>query len=146
MYCSPLTKKELIDAGIIDVYRELGEWHIVRLWRKCGTADNRIRKEISITLATRKHKYRPNKEYYKVSFSTPYKTYNIPLSRLIYVWFVKDISEPGMVVDHIDNDSFNNDPANLRLLTIEENLTKRFEDNPEAWTNQWGRPKGYSKE
>lgn len=136
MYCSPLTKKELIDAGITNVYYSLGTWHIERIWRKCGTADNRIKKEIKITPAARKHKYRPTKYYDKVSFSMLGKSYQIPLSRLIYVWFIKDITEPGMVVDHIDNDSFNNDPTNLRLLTIEENLAKRFEDNPDAWTNQ----------
>jgi hypothetical protein len=25
-------------------------------------------------------------------------------------------------------------------------LAKRFEDNPEAWTNQWGKPKGWNKD
>jgi hypothetical protein len=49
------------------------------------------------------------------------------------------------VVDHIDNNSWNCMPSNLQLLTIGENLTKRFEDNPDAWTNQWGKQKGWTK-
>jgi hypothetical protein len=32
------------------------------------------------------------------------------------------------------------------MLTVEENLAKRYEDNPEAWTNQWGKQKGYNKD
>ena len=35
----------------------------------------------------------------------------------------KDIPD-GYVVDHIDNDSFNNDISNLQLLTIGENAKK----------------------
>ena len=30
---------------------------------------------------------------------------------------------------------------NLQLLTVGDNLKKRFEDNEEAWVNQWGRRK-----
>ena len=36
---------------------------------------------------------------------------------------LKDIPA-GYVVDHIDNDSFNNDLSNLQLLSIRENLEK----------------------
>ena len=70
---------------------------------------------------------------------------NIPLSRFLYAWFNGDVPA-GYVVDHIDNDPYNNDPYNLQILTISENLEKRYEDNPEAWTNQWGKQKGYKKE
>ncbi len=42
-----------------------------------------------------------------------------------------------MEVDHIDNDPFNNKLENLQLLTPEENLKKRFIDNPDACRNQF---------
>ena len=56
---------------------------------------------------------------------------------MIYAWFVGDIEE-GMVIDHIDNNPFNNRVENLQKLTPEENLKKRFEDNPNALHNQYG--------
>lgn len=62
--------------------------------------------------------------------------YTIPLSRVLYVWFKEDIPD-GYVIDHIDNDQFNNELSNLRLTTIEENLKKRFIDNPGCYVNQW---------
>lgn len=42
-----------------------------------------------------------------------------------------------MVIDHIDNNPFNNRVKNLQKLTPEENLRKRFEDNPDGGRNQW---------
>lgn len=51
-----------------------------------------------------------------------------------------------MQVDHLDNDPFNNDPNNLELISIEDNLAKRYTDNPESWTNQYGKTKGWKKE
>lgn len=70
-----------------------------------------------------------------MSFCAKQKVYNIPLSRLVYVWHKGDIPD-GYVVDHIDNDSFNNSIDNLQILTVEENLAKRYDDDPDAWTNQ----------
>ena len=141
-YCAPLTKDELRSVGIVDIRYLDNKWLVYRLWYKNSSKAKEL-KIISITEAKRTHKYRPDKVYPKVTFSTPTKKYNIPLSRLIYVWFNGDITEPRMQVDHIDNDPYNNDPDNLELVTIEQNLAKRFVDNPEAWTNQWGRPKNY---
>lgn len=136
MYCKGLTKKELIDVGITDVTYDVmrGDWKVTRYWYK-GGSKSKTHKDIKITMACGKHKYRPDKYYPKVTFSTPGHMYNIPLSRLIYVWFVGDIPD-GMVVDHVDNDSYNNMPTNLQLLTVGENLEKRYKDNPDAWTNQ----------
>lgn len=144
MYCKSLTKDELINAGITDVFFDGKEWHVKRHWYKSSSkvkTDN----EITITLACGKHKYRPDKYYPKVTFCVKNKRYSIPLSRLIYVWHIGDVPA-GYVVDHIDNNSFNNSPENLQILTIEENLQKRYEDNEDAWTNQWGKPKGWIKE
>lgn len=136
MYCKGLTKQELLDAGITDVIylKETDEWQVRRYWY-ANNSKTKKNKTISITMACGKHKYRPDKYYPKITFCVKRKVYNIPLSRLVYVWYKCDIPD-GYQVDHIDNDSFNNDPNNLQLLTIEENLRKRFEDNPDAWTNQ----------
>lgn len=48
----------------------------------------------------------------------------ISLASLIMVYIKKENIKPGYVVDHIDNDSFNNNPDNLQLLTIRQNLDK----------------------
>ena len=130
MYCKSLTKQELLDAGITNVECVNGEWQVLRNWYK-NNSKTKTSNKISITLACGKHKYRPNKYYYKVTFSYKRKTYNVPLSRLVYVWFNGDIPD-GYVVDHINNDSFDNRPENLQILTVGDNLKKRFEDNPDA--------------
>ena len=147
MYCGPLTKQELLDSGITSVYLTEEGWKITRFWY-VGNSKVKQEKQLKISPGTRKHKYRPDKVYPIVVWSDRVrkKHYSIPLSRLIYVWFIGDILEPGMQVDHIDNNPYNNDPENLKLLTIQENLEKRFLDNPDSWTNQWGKPKGYNNE
>jgi hypothetical protein len=61
---------------------------------------------------------------------------SITLARLIYVWFVGDL-EAGEVVDHIDNDPFNNYPTNLQKLSVGENLAKRFIDDANCNKNQY---------
>ena len=133
MYCKKLTKQQLIDWGITSVIYDPkdNDWIIFRYWYK---NNSKTKKLITIkpTLAKCKHKYRPDKEYLKVSFSVRgEKGQSIPLSRLIYVWYKGDI-EDGYVVDHLNNNSFDNDPKNLQAISIQENLTKRFTDNPNA--------------
>jgi hypothetical protein len=132
-YCKGLTKAQLIAWGFTDVVYlpNLDEWKVLRFWYK-NNSKAKLNTVITPNMAIGKHKYRPDKEYYKVTFSVRGEgTYSIPLSRFIYVWFNGDIPD-GYVVDHIDNDSYNNAPCNLRILTIEENLAKRFEDNPNS--------------
>ena len=139
MYCKSLTKQELLDAGFTSVEYIDNQWRVFRRWRK-NSSKNKIDTEIKVTLACGKHKYRPDKYYHKITYSFNRKVVNISLSRFIYVWFKGDIPD-GYVVDHINNDSFDNRPENLQLLTVGDNLKKRFEDNEEAWVNQWGRRK-----
>ena len=134
MYCKKLTKQELLDAGFTSVEYIDNQWRVFRRWRK-NNSKEKIDTEIKVTLACGKHKYRPNKYYHKITYSFNRKAINIPLSRFIYVWFKGDIPD-GYVVDHINNDSFDNRPENLQLLTVGDNLKKRFEDNEEAWVNQ----------
>ena len=134
MYCKKLTKQELLDAGFTSIEYIDNQWRVFRRWRK-NNSKEKIDTEIKITLACGKHKYRPDKYYHKITYSLNRKVINIPLSRFIYVWFKGDIPD-GYVVDHINNDSFDNRPENLQLLTVGDNLKKRFEDNEEAWVNQ----------
>ena len=134
MYCRKLTKQELLDAGFTSVEYIDNQWRVFRRWRK-NSSKEKVDTEIKVTLACGKHKYRPDKYYHKITYSFNRKVINIPLSRFIYVWFKGDIPD-GYVVDHINNDSFDNRPENLQLLTVGDNLKKRFEDNEEAWVNQ----------
>lgn len=137
MYCKPLTKQELQDLGILNIYKKDDKWVVLRYWHIGGKKDKEYY-EIPESLAKRDHVYRPAKYYPKISFCAGQRHYSIALSRLLYVWFKGDITEPGYVVDHIDNNPFNNELDNLQLLTIQDNLAKRFKDNPDAWVNQWG--------
>ena len=142
MYCKALTKQFLEEAGFKDVFQHNGEWIIRRYWYK-NNKKEKCWSTIKISEAVRHHKYRPDKTYPKVNFSVRGKgIFSITLNRFLYVWFKGDIPE-GYVIDHKNNDPFDNDPKNLNCMTIEDNLNKRFDDNPESWTNQWGKTKSH---
>ena len=134
MYCKKLTKQELLDAGFTSIEYIDNQWRVFRRWRK-NNSKEKIDTEIKVTLACGKHKYRPDKYYHKITYSFNRKVINIPLSRFIYVWFKGDIPD-GYIINHINGNSFDNSPDNLQLLTVGDNLKKRFEDNEDAWVNQ----------
>ena len=90
---------------------------------------------MTIHTIVKEHKYGKTKSYPKIQMNYLGKGYAFPLSRVIYAWFKGDIPD-GYVVDHIDNNPFNNNIDNLQLLSIEENLYKRYEDDPNAAKNQ----------
>ena len=136
MYCKKLTKQELLDAGFTDVKYIDNQWRVFRRWRK-NSSKEKIDTEIKVTLACGKHKYRPDKYYHKITYSFNRKAINIPLSRFIYVWFKGDIPD-GYIIQHINGDSFHNRPENLQLLTVGDNLKRRFESGEEAQVKQWG--------
>lgn len=133
-----LTKQELLDDNIsIEWDETVNNWKVTRL--------SRNHKSVILTLKTLKehrfkckHKYAPTKEYpgyaWSKSGSHGYHTTTIPTSRLVYAYFVGDIPD-GYEVDHIDNNPFNNSLENLRILTKEENLKKRYSDNPDMCNN-----------
>lgn len=132
-----LTKQMLIDMGIQQVYWDFdnNQWWIDRyVYNKRNKVFNHV--HIPVTYARCKHKYTQDKIYPKVTFlnDTQYKSY--PLARFLYAWFKGDIND-GMVVDHIDNNPFNNSLDNLRLVTAKENIEKRYLDNPNMNFNQW---------
>ena len=136
MYCKKLTKQELIDAGFTEVKYINDQWRIFRRWRKYNSKE-KFDTEIKVTLACGKHKYRPDLYYEKITYSLNGKAINIPLSRFIYAWFNGDIPD-GYVVDHVNGDSFDNRPENLQLLTVGDNLKRRFESGEEERIKQWG--------
>ena len=148
-----LTKQMLIDWGITDIHYldeyprlkekvaltdgdAFSEWWVERCWKGPGPGTSCKYKRIKVTGSLSRHKYGGDKFYPKVTFSIGTgKNVTITLARLIYCWFVGDIPA-GMVIDHKDNNPFNNKVDNLQMLTYEENLKKRFEDNPDNAHNQ----------
>lgn len=141
MYCEGLTKEQLLKWGFTDVELNSGEtdpkkqFTIKRLWRK-NSSKLPHQKVIAITEAVGRHKYTPDKVYLKITFNGGKGPKTITLARFIYVWFNGDLAD-GEVVDHIDNNSFNNDPKNLRKLSVRDNLIKRNEDNYKYARNQY---------
>ena len=145
-----LTKAMLKDWGITDMNYdpENKTWIITRFWYKNNSTTKRYY-TLKICTAIRKHKYTNDKSYPIVSFAYKQQHISLPLARIVYAWCGKEQMVPnGFVVDHKDNDPFNNyfnkdnpdDPKNnLQLLTQEQNLIKRFVDNPSNAVNQWAK-------
>ncbi len=131
MYCKGLTRQDLEDYGIIDIRWDINtnNWAITRKWYKNNSKSKGTLYTLVVGEAITKHKYTKDKSYPKVSFSYKNRAVAIPLSRVIYVWFMGDIPD-GYVVDHIDNNPYNTQLNNLRIMTIGENIRKRFMDNP----------------
>lgn len=132
-----LTRSMLKEMGFHEITWDDKEnkWIIDRYWHN---RKSKVKKHtfIKTTVATCKHKYTTDKTYPTITFSYNNKGYCYPLARFIYAWFNGEIKE-GWVVDHIDNNPFNNRLENLQALTPEQNLAKRFIDNPDANRNQW---------
>lgn len=63
------------------------------------------------------------------------------LASLVYVYMYHKDVKPGMVVDHIDNDSFNNSLCNLQVLSIRDNSMK----DRDPHVNQYSDPSLYKK-
>lgn len=134
-----LTREMLETWGItsINYNNESKNWEITRYWFK---NNSRVKHNIilKISTAVRKHKYTNDKAYQIVSFAYNQQHISLPLARIVYAWFNEKVPN-GFVVDHIDNDPFNNQLDNLQLLTQEQNLIKRFVDNPSNSVNQWAK-------
>lgn len=134
-----LTKEMLTNWGItsINYNTESKNWEINRYWFK---NNSKVKQNIilKVSIAVRKHKYTNDKVYPIVSFAYKQQHISLPLARIIYAWFNEKVPN-GFVVDHIDNDPFNNQLSNLQLLTQEQNLIKRFIDNPTNYKNQWAK-------
>lgn len=141
MYCEKLTKQQLLDWGFTDVeyvpdaVDPKKQFIIKRFWRTAKGKAPRL-KTIAITEAICRHKYSDDKTYLKITFSINNKQRTITLARIVYAWYNGDL-EDGEVVDHINNNSFDNSPYNLQKLTVGENLAKRNMDNARYARNQY---------
>ena len=143
-YGRKLTKEMLQDWGIVDIiylphinkwtFNEKTDWYIKRVWRK-NSSKKFYEKRINVTEAVCKHKYTSDKKYLKITFSIDGKAISLSLSRVIYAWFIGPIDD-GEVIDHIDNNPYNNYYKNLQKLSVGENLAKRYLDNPQFNVNQ----------
>lgn len=135
-YGKALTKEMLQDWGITDIYQDINnEWVVNRYWY-ANNSKEKIFKQLSIQNAVCKHKYTTDKSYPIITFSFKQKVVTLPLARVIYAWFKGPI-DAREVIDHINNDPYNNSPSNLQKLSVGENLAKRFEDNKKCNLNQY---------
>lgn len=132
-----LTKKMLEEWGITEITwdEEAKDWQIQRYWYK-NNSKVKVMKTLAISNAVCKHKYTKAKAYPIVTFSYNQQVISLPLSRIIYAWFNGEVKD-GYVIDHIDNNPYNNRLENLQQLTQEDNLKKRFADNLNNSRNQY---------
>lgn len=145
-YCKELTKEMLLTWGIESIKwdTEVENWVINRYWFK-NNSKSKVHTVLKIQNAVCKHKFTCDKSYPIVTFSYKQERITIPLSRFVYAWFY-GVVESGEVIDHIDNNPYNNyinendlnDPKNnLQKLSVGENLAKRFIDNASNNRNQY---------
>lgn len=64
--------------------------------------------------------------YYKISLCNNGKVKSFLVHQLVYMTFTKDWDLKGYVIDHIDNNPFNNKIENLRKLTYKENTQAAY--------------------
>ena len=138
-YCEKLTREMLEEWGIthIDWCEREQQWWVNRYWYRYGNSKEKSNFRLKITKAIGKHKYTDDIEYYVVAFSLNGKSKTIPLARLIYAWFNEKGVPEGYDVDHKNNDKKDNTLENLQLLSREQNIAKRYIDNPNGHRNQY---------
>ena len=136
-YGKALTKEMLQGWGIEEIYwdENINEWIIDRYWFK-NNSKAKVHKNLKIQNAVCKHKFTTDKSYPIITFSVRQNVITLPLARVIYAWFKGPIEEKA-VIDHKNNDPYNNHPDNLQKLSVGENLAKRFIDNPLSNRNQY---------
>ena len=133
-----LTKEMLKDWGITKIIwkPEINSWEITRYWYKNNSKTKREIK-LAVSNAICKHRFTKDKSYPIVSFSYKGQPICLPLARIVYAWFHPGKSIKGLVIDHKDNDPYNNKLNNLRAISQEANLVKRYLDNPDCYINQY---------
>lgn len=144
-YGKALTKEMLLEYGITKVeylpskgvytFCEDTDWFIERYWRRSNSKEF-VTKRIKVTRAVCKHKYSSDKSYPIVTFTYNRQVICLPLARVVYAWYKGPIGEKE-VIDHKDNNPYNNHWDNLQKLSVGENLAKRYLDNPNFARNQY---------
>ena len=139
-----LTKAMLEEMGIkIEWDEEKGGWNVQR-YSRINRSPKKSWKTLKEAKFVCKHKYASDKVYPGYAWCWNGKQFAVTTGRLIYAYFKGDVLE-GCDVDHIDNNPFNNILDNLQVLTREENLAKRYADNPNNHHNQWDAMKDTKK-
>lgn len=110
------SKKQLVEEYGFDVRDG-------KVWHKSDTGRWAELKEADLYTP---HPYGIGKLYKGYAFYHNNKTHIIPVAAFNYLWYVGDIPQ-GMEVDHIDNNTLNNDISNLQLLSHRDNINKRME-------------------
>ena len=115
-----VTYQELLDLGItieLDSNEESG----FKVFQDGKRRPIALRK-------TGQYKYGEQKFHYYTFYSIKeddkLKQKPISLASLIYVLLLHKDIPAGYVIDHIDNDSFNNKLTNLQMITIGDNVRK----------------------
>ena len=124
---------------VIEVAQEC--WYFKHRRASIGQGDVYY-KPCFIYISETKHKYGKTLAYALCSV-WDYKNKKpvvIPVHRLVYLAYKGDIPE-GYDVDHIDRDTLNNHPDNLRAISRKENLANRS-----GAKNQWYYIKKINKE
>ena len=134
-----LTKKDLIDNGYFVEGEKLFRNHYSK---KRG---HKI-KEIKSHMITTRSKYGVDTRYITVPLhikrlNNGHTHLTATLHNVIYAWYKGEVPL-GYDVDHIDNNTLNNNIDNLQLLTHEENLKKRKIKG----INHWYYIKGHDRE
>ena len=120
-----LTRDMLVEYGIRVDCDDRGVNHIYRT-----TYFHNVLQEIELTPHLCWHAKKDGtrgKNRWTIMFRYNRRMYTLQLSRVIYAWYCQEVPE-GYHVDHIDNDSENNNINNLQLLTPTENNLKRKMD------------------
>lgn len=119
-----VTKKDLMRNNIHLDLDDNGQPHVYKYGKWKRNAKPSLH-ELMPYASVNHHKFGVDRAYLYITLHLDCAHTTIGLSRLTYIWFKGDIPE-GLQVDHIDNCTFNNCPANLQLLTLHQNLEKRI--------------------
>lgn len=128
MYCRELTRKELEEMGFIHLRKDGDNWIVYRDWYK-NNSKNKYVHTIVVKPITNKLKNGNEKQYRTLTWSYKNKTYSATIGRFAMAWKLGYVPE-GYVIDHIKNDSLEDNYDNWQPLTIKNNNRKRFKDNP----------------
>lgn len=120
------TKQDLIDWGFTIETVGDGRYAIYRTWIRSGFHKKPEKRRMNIYDIRTSHIYGDDRYYPVVVFSHNGKAKSIPLSRLVYTWYLMPEGiDAELDVDHIDDNPYNNRLDNLQLLTHSLNIAKR---------------------
>lgn len=121
----PITRG-LLDYNNIEVEMDKSSYYGYRVYKW----SNNERKELNILECADHYKYggyrvsiRVNFWGYRTEEDTQKACVSLALAAIVYAWYRGDIPA-GMVIDHIDENPFNNCLDNLQMITRSENTSR----------------------